>query len=55
MKRFDLMHEVNVRGTFLASRLAIPHLQRSDNPHILNLAPPIPEEPAWWALRRQRQ
>jgi len=49
MKRFDLMHEVNVRGTYLASRTAIPYLKASDNPHILNLAPPIPQEPAWWA------
>ncbi len=49
MKRFDLMHDVNVRGTFLASRVCLPHLLESDNPHILNLAPPIPEEPGWWA------
>lgn len=48
MKRFDLMHEVNVRGTFLTSRLCLPHLLESDNPHILNLAPPIPTGPEWW-------
>lgn len=41
MKRFDLMHQVNVRGTFLCSQKAIPHLRRSANPHILNLAPPL--------------
>ena len=41
MKRFDLMHQVNVRGTFLCSQKTIPHLRRASNPHILNLAPPL--------------
>src|SRR6185436_6248626 len=41
MKRFDLMHQVNVRGTFLCSQKAIPHLRRAANPHVLNLAPPL--------------
>ncbi|MGE0043719.1 MAG: SDR family oxidoreductase [Vicinamibacterales bacterium] len=41
MKRFDLMHQVNARGTFLASQQALPYLRRSSNPHILNLAPPL--------------
>lgn len=41
MKRFDLMHQVNVRGTFLCSQAALPHLRRAANPHILNLAPPL--------------
>jgi citronellol/citronellal dehydrogenase len=41
MKRFDLMHQVNARGTFLCSQKAIPHLKRAANPHILNLAPPL--------------
>jgi citronellol/citronellal dehydrogenase len=41
MKRFDLMHQVNTRGTFLCSQKAIPHLLKSGNPHILNLAPPL--------------
>ena len=41
MKRFDLMHQVNVRGTFLCSQKALPHLRRASNPHILNLAPPL--------------
>jgi len=41
MKRFDLMHQVNTRGTFLCSQKALPHLLRSPNPHILNLAPPL--------------
>jgi len=41
MKRFDLMHQVNARGTFLCSQKAIPHLLTAANPHILNLAPPL--------------
>jgi len=41
MKRFDLMHGVNTRGTFLCSQHALPHLRRAANPHILNLAPPL--------------
>jgi len=41
MKRFDLMHQVNTRGTFVCSQQAIPHLLKSSNPHILNLAPPL--------------
>ncbi len=41
MKRFDLMHQVNVRGTYLCSQKAIPHLRRAANPHVLNLAPPL--------------
>jgi citronellol/citronellal dehydrogenase len=41
MKRFDLMHQVNVRGTFLCSQKAVPHLKKAANPHILNLAPPL--------------
>lgn len=51
MKRFDLMHQVNTRGTFLCSQKAIPHLLKSANPHILNLAPPLPSitEAKWFA------
>jgi citronellol/citronellal dehydrogenase len=41
MKRFDLMHQVNTRGTFLCTQKAIPHLLKSSNPHVLNLAPPL--------------
>jgi citronellol/citronellal dehydrogenase len=41
MKRFDLMQQVNVRGTYLCSQKAIPHLERAANPHILTLAPPL--------------
>ena len=47
MKRFDLMHEVNARGTFLCSKVAVPHLKRSENPHILTLAPPLNMSPRW--------
>jgi citronellol/citronellal dehydrogenase len=47
MKRYDLMHQVNVRGTFLCSQKAIPHLARAANPHILNLSPPIDRAGAW--------
>ena len=49
MKSFDLMHAVNVRGTFLVSQLCLPHLTKSDNPHILNLSPPLNMEPRWFA------
>ena len=48
MKRFDLMHSVNVRGTFLCSKSCIPHLQRSSNGHILNISPPLNLEPRWF-------
>jgi citronellol/citronellal dehydrogenase len=41
IKRFDLMHQVNVRGTYLCSQHVVPHLKRAPNPHILNLAPPL--------------
>ena len=49
MKRFDLMHSVNVRGTFLCSQLCLPYLAQADNPHILNLAPPLNMDPKWFA------
>lgn len=49
MKRYDLMHSVNTRGTFLCSKLCIPHLKKSDNPHILNLSPPLNMESKWFA------
>lgn len=51
-KRFDLMFDVNVRGTFLTSQTAIPHLRKSAeegrNPHILNLSPPLSMNPKWF-------
>ena len=40
MKRFDLMHQINARGTFMVSKFAVPFLEKSDNPHILMLSPP---------------
>jgi citronellol/citronellal dehydrogenase len=49
LKRFDLMFSVNVRGTFLCSKLCIPYLKKSDNPHILNLSPPLNMDPKWFA------
>ncbi len=48
MKRFDLMHQVNTRGTFLVSKLCLPHLKKANNPHILNLAPPLDMSPKWF-------
>lgn len=49
MKRFDLMHQVNARATFLASQLCLPHLLKSSNQHILCLAPPIDMDRGWFA------
>jgi citronellol/citronellal dehydrogenase len=49
MKRWDLMHQVNVRGTFLATQACLPHLARGRNPHVLILSPPISLEPRWFA------
>jgi citronellol/citronellal dehydrogenase len=48
-KRFDLMHGINTRGTFLCSQLCIPHLKRAVNPHILNISPPLNLEARWFA------
>ncbi|XQA73246.1 SDR family oxidoreductase [Xanthomonas sacchari] len=49
MKRFDLMQQVNARGSFLCAQACLPHLLRSANPHILTLAPPPSLDPKWWA------
>lgn len=49
MKRYDLMHAVNVRGTFLTSKLCLPYLSNSSHAHILNIAPPLNMEPRWFA------
>lgn len=46
-KRFDLMHDINVRGTFFMTKVCIPHLKKSSNPHILTLSPPINLNPKW--------
>jgi len=48
MKRYDLMHSVNVRGTYLCSQACIPHLLKAKNPHILNLSPPLNMEDRWF-------
>jgi len=48
MKRYDLMFGVNVRGTYVMSRACIPHLRKSANPHVLNLAPPLNMNPVWF-------
>ncbi|GAB2938696.1 NAD(P)-dependent oxidoreductase [Rhodococcus aerolatus] len=47
MKRFDLMQQINVRGTFLLTSTALPHLKRSDNAHVLTLSPPLNLDPKW--------
>ena len=49
MKRFDLMHQINARGTFMVSKYAIPHLLKADNPHILMLSPPLDMAEKWFA------
>ncbi len=48
MKRYDLMHQINARGTFLVSKTCIPHLKKADNPHILNLSPPLDMAAKWF-------
>ena len=48
MKRFDLMHQINTRGTYLVSKMCLPHLLKSENPHILNLSPPLDMHPKWF-------
>ena len=48
MKRYDLMHQINGRGTYLVSKYCIPHLKQSNGAHILNLAPPLDMKPKWF-------
>ena len=48
MKRYDLMHDINVRGTYLCSKASLPFLKKSSNPHILNLSPPINLKSKWF-------
>lgn len=48
MKRYDLMHNINTRGTYLVSKVCIPHLMNSPNPHIINLSPPLNLAPHWF-------
>ena len=47
-KRFDLMHSINVRGTYLVSKHCIPHLKKGKNPHIITLSPPLNMDPKWF-------
>ncbi|CAH1392245.1 unnamed protein product [Nezara viridula] len=48
MKRYDLMNNINTRGTFLVSKTCLPHLKKSSNGHILNLSPPLNMDPFWF-------
>ena len=48
MKRYDLMQQINTRGTFVCSKATIPHLSKAENPHILNLAPPLDMDARWF-------
>lgn len=47
-KRFDLMHDINVRGTFFVTKACIPYLKKAENPHILTLSPPLNLDPKWF-------
>jgi citronellol/citronellal dehydrogenase len=49
MKRYDLMHQINTRGTFVCSQACIPFLRKASNPHILNISPPLNMEERWFA------
>jgi citronellol/citronellal dehydrogenase len=49
MKRYDLMQDINTRGTFLVSKACIPHLKQAENPHVLTLSPPLNLDPKWFA------
>lgn len=49
MKRFDLMHQINARGTFMVSKFAVPYLAKAENPHILMLSPPLDMREKWFA------
>ncbi len=49
MKRYDLMHSVNARGTFLCTQACLPHLEKAPNPHVLMLSPPLSMRPRWFA------
>jgi citronellol/citronellal dehydrogenase len=48
MKRYDLLQDINTRGTFALTRAALPHLEKAANPHVLTLSPPINMEPRWF-------
>lgn len=48
MKKFDLMNQINLRGTFMVSKYSIKYLKNSENPHIINLSPPLTLKPEWF-------
>ena len=48
MKRYDLMQDINTRGTFVVSKACIPHLREAENPHVLTLSPPLLMDPKWF-------
>jgi len=49
MKRYDLMHQINARGTFASSQACLPYLLKAENPHILNISPPLNMEARWFS------
>ena len=49
MKKHDLMHQINTRGTFLLSKVCNPYLKKSSNPHIINISPPLNMDKKWFA------
>jgi citronellol/citronellal dehydrogenase len=49
MKKYDLMHQINTRGTFMVSKYCLPHLLKAANPHILNLSPPLNMKERWFS------
>jgi citronellol/citronellal dehydrogenase len=49
MKKYDLMQDINARGSFLLSRTCVPHLRQSDNAHVLTLSPPLTMDPKWFS------
>lgn len=49
MKRYDLMHQINTRGTYLVSKTCLPHLLNAENPHVLNMSPPLSMDPKWFS------
>jgi citronellol/citronellal dehydrogenase len=49
MKRYDLMHQINGRGTYMVSKYCLPHLLKASNPHILNLSPPLDMSSKWFS------
>src|SRR5471032_1155476 len=52
MKRYDLMQQVNARGTFLVSKACVPHLKKAANPHVVMLSPPLDMRPKWFEIGR---